>query len=228
MSLMKKIAIAICVAASAFCCNAFASITNPESGKEYRVLAQPQPTETPGKIEVIEFFAYWCPHCNVLDPILADWVNKKGAAISFRRVHIDFNNQQPPQRLFYTLEAMGKEEALHAKIFKAIHVEHKFLRTDDDMLHLVTDYGLDPKQYLETSRSFAVTAKMARAKNMQAPYGVNEVGVPTIIVDGRYMTSPGFIRDLYPPMDDLEGSRNMIPVLDYLVQKAQKEHVAKK
>jgi thiol:disulfide interchange protein DsbA len=229
MTLKKKFVVATFISLVTVCGTAFASITNPEAGKEYKVLAQPQPTDSAGKIEIIEFFAYWCPHCNTLDPILADWVKKKAATISFKRVHISYyDNQQPFQRLFYTLEAIGKEEDVHGRIFKAIHVDRRPVRSDEDMERLVTDFGIDPKKYVETSKSFSIAAKITRAQAMQLAYKVNDVGVPTIFVDGKYMTSPGFIRDLNPPMNDEEGSRNMLPTLDYLVQKAQKEHASPK
>lgn len=229
MNSTKKIILAAFIAFATFCTAACAGLSAPEAGKEYKVLAQPQATDSAGKIEVIEFFAYWCPHCNVLDPVLAEWVRKQGAAISFKRVHISYaDNQQAVQRLFYTLEAMGKEEELHSRIFKAIHTEHRILRSDQDMLHLVTDFGIDAQKYVDTARSFSVTGNMARARAMQAAYKINDVGVPTIVVDGKYMASPGFIRDLNPGMTDEDGSRNTLPVLDYLVHKAQKEHVAAK
>ena len=43
----------------------------PVAGIDYRVLKKPAATETPkGKAELIEFFGYWCPHCNTLAPAM--------------------------------------------------------------------------------------------------------------------------------------------------------------
>ena len=36
---------------------------NPAAGIDYNELRPPHPTESAGKIEVLEFFWYCCPHC---------------------------------------------------------------------------------------------------------------------------------------------------------------------
>lgn len=225
MNLLKKLLLAC--ALSAVAVTAIASISSPENGKEYQTLSQPQQTDAPGKIEVTEFFFFSCPHCNVLDPILTEWVKKQGSTISFKRVHVDFGQgQQPLQRMYYTLEAMGVEESLHTKIFHAIHVEHQFLRTDQDLLAFVTKNGVDQTKYLETSKSFAVEAKMRRAQSMQAAYKID--GVPTLYVDGHYMTSPSVLMGVNPNMAELDSSKADMQVLDALIGKVQKERAAKK
>lgn len=208
---------------------ALASTASPEVGKEYQVLAQPQQTDSPGKIEVTEFFFYSCPHCNVLDPFITEWVKKQGSAISFKRVHIDFGQgQQPLQRMYYTLEAMGKLDELHARIFHAIHAEHQyqFMRTDQDLLNFVVKNGVDKMKYLEISKSFAIESKMRRAASLQAAYKIE--GVPTLFVDGHYMTSPSVLMNINPGMSEADGSKAALQVMDALVLKAQKDHSIKK
>lgn len=39
-------------------------------GEDYLVLDKPIPQEQPGKIEVLEFFGYFCVHCHHFDPLL--------------------------------------------------------------------------------------------------------------------------------------------------------------
>jgi thiol:disulfide interchange protein DsbA len=207
---------------------ALASVTNPENGKEYQVLAQPQQTDAQGKIEVTEFFFYSCPHCNVLDPFISEWVKKQGNAISFKRVPVDFGQgQQPLQRLYYTLEAMNKLDDLHARIFHAIHAEHQYqlLRTDVDLMNFVVKNGVDKTKYLETSKSFAVESKMRRAKSLQEAYKID--GVPTLFVDGHYMTSPSVVMNLNPGMTETDSAKAVLLVMDALVLKAQKDHPGK-
>jgi thiol:disulfide interchange protein DsbA len=225
MQLIKNTAAALLLACASV--SAFASLANPEVNKEYLVLAQPQQTDSVGKIEVTEFFYYSCPHCNVLDPLITEWVKKQGNAISFKRVHIDFGQgQEPLQRMFYTLEVMGKLDELHSKIFRAIHTDRVFLRTDQDMLSFVTKNGVDKMKYLEISKSFGVESKMGRAKSLQAAYKIEFV--PAVFVDGHYMTAPSQLQQAMPGTSELEGARNMLPVLDALVIKAQKDHAVKK
>ncbi|PRC90627.1 thiol:disulfide interchange protein DsbA/DsbL [Solimicrobium silvestre] len=225
MHLIKKTVAAIlfgCISVSVL-----ASPTNPESGKEYIVLTQPQQTDAVGKVEVTEFFYYSCPHCNTLDPYITEWVKKQGNAISFKRVHVDFGQgQQPLQRMYYTLEALGKLDELHARIFQAIHKERQFLRTDQDMLNFVVKNGVDKMKYLETSKSFTIESKIRRAAAMQASYKIEFV--PAVFVDGRYMTAPSQLQQAMPGTTEVEGSQNMLPVLDALVLKVQKERGFKK
>jgi len=225
MHLIKKLLVTGFLSLISFA--ALASLTNPENGKEYFVLQQPQQTDSPGKIEVTEFFFYSCPHCNVLDPLITEWVKKQGNAISFKRVHVDFGQgQQPLQRMYYTLEIMGKVEELHAHIFNAIHKERQILRTDEDMVNFVTKHGVDKTKYLEISKSFGVEARMRRAKSLQEAYKID--GVPTLFVDGHYMTSPSTISNLNPGAPEIEGSRGSLQVMDWLVLKAQKDHASHK
>ncbi|MBC7404286.1 MAG: thiol:disulfide interchange protein DsbA/DsbL, partial [Cytophaga sp.] len=117
MRVMKKILMVLSLGLIAV--TASASVSNPENGKEYTLLERPQPTDAGKKIEVIEFFAYYCPHCYVFDPILSDWVKKQGDNIAFKRIHVSDSRVVPHQKLFYSLEAMGKLEELHTKIFNA-------------------------------------------------------------------------------------------------------------
>jgi thiol:disulfide interchange protein DsbA len=225
MQLIKKSLVALFFGFISFA--VFASTTNPENGKEYEVLAHPQQTDAQGKIEVTEFFFYSCPHCNVLDPFITEWVKKQGNAISFKRVHVDFGQgQQPLQRMFYTLEAMGKLDELHARIFAAIHKERQFLRTDQDMLDFVTKNGVDKTKYLEISKSFGIESKMRRAKSLQDAYNID--GVPTLFVDGHYKTSPSTLMNLNPGMTEADGARAALQVMDVLVLKAQKDHAKTK
>lgn len=201
---------------------ASASSGAPENGKEYKLLDRPQPTETGKKVEVIEFFGYFCPHCRAFDPYLADWVKKQGENIVFKRVHVNFHELVTQQKLYYALEAMGKIEELHGKVFDAYHVERNRLASDADVLGFVSKNGIDKQKFLDVYNSFSIQSKLSRTAQMQAAYHID--GVPTIAIDGRYITSPA---DVSAAM----GGRNSqqaqlietLKVMDSLVAKVQKE-----
>src|SRR5207245_5431421 len=99
----------------------------PQDGKDFRTLDKKAPVEAPaGKIEVVEFFWYSCPHCNAFEPKLESWLKKLPPDVAFRRVPVAFRDDfVPQQRLFYTLEAMGKVDAMQAKVFQEIHVNRQ-------------------------------------------------------------------------------------------------------
>jgi thiol:disulfide interchange protein DsbA len=160
----------------------------PEEGKDYRTLDKKAPVEAPaGKIEVVEFFWYSCPHCNAFEPKLAAWLKNLPADVAFRRVPVAFRDDfVPQQRLFYTLEAMGKVDELHAKVFHAIHVERQPTNREDAILAFAQKNGLDRAKFQELYNSFSVSTKARRAKQLQDQYQVD--GVPAMGVAGRFYT----------------------------------------
>ncbi|MBV8633082.1 MAG: thiol:disulfide interchange protein DsbA/DsbL [Burkholderiaceae bacterium] len=173
-------------------CFAAASQAAPVQGQDYTLLSLAQPTEPGKKVEVIEFFAYYCPHCNALDPDLSTWVKSHADKIVFKRVHVSANGEpMAQQRLFYALEAMGNVESFHAKIFHAMHVEHDRVNTDDDAINLAVKLGLDRAKFTSYYNSFAVQTKVQRAIQMMQSYQISSW--PTIVIDGKYVTSPSVV-----------------------------------
>jgi thiol:disulfide interchange protein DsbA len=212
---LLPLALALCLSAG----SAFASTTNPQNGVEYTTLATPQPTQASGKkVEVIEFFMYHCPVCNALEPAFEEWVKKQGDNIVLRRVHMPFTGPNDPEaHLYLTLEAMGKSEELAPKVFHARHVEHMKL-TDDAILDWVGKNGLDKAQFLETWKSFGVTTKLHGLERVLGAYKIESV--PTIVVDGKYVTSPGQQYNNGVPQDQIFTAA--LQVADVLVAKAAK------
>jgi protein dithiol oxidoreductase (disulfide-forming) len=165
-----------------------AQSAEPVEGKEYRLVRPAQPTDVPaGKLEVIEFFMYGCPHCNTLEPLLKAWSAKLPADVVLRKVHVPFGERRH-QQLFCTLEAMGKAEAVSPAVFRAIHVDRDRLDSVDRMAALVAAQGLDAKQFRDTFDSFAVRTRMRRGAQLAESHGVE--GVPAFTVNGKYYTAP--------------------------------------
>ena len=159
-----------------------------KEGKDYKRLDKPVAPDAPaGKVDVIEFFWYSCPHCNAFEPTLDAWVKAAPKDLSIRRVPVAFNASfVPQQKLYYTLEGMGKLEELHAKVFRAIHVEKLKLAKDDEILAWVTKQGVDAAKFKEVYGSFTVSNQARRAAQLQEAYGVE--GVPSMGVAGKYYT----------------------------------------
>jgi thiol:disulfide interchange protein DsbA len=201
-------------------CDAFGAL--PVIGEGYLPLPTPQATESGKKVEVIEFFAYYCPHCNALDQSLTKWVKSQGDNIVFKRVHTTVTGEPvPQQRLFYTLESMGKLDEFHSKIFDAIHIQRKHLDTDEQILEFVTQQGIDKENFLAIYNSFSVQSKVTRAVKMQTSYGVHTW--PTIILDGRYMTSPPIAGSKIVPYDENVAQSLMLITLENLVTQLHKD-----
>jgi thiol:disulfide interchange protein DsbA len=201
---------------------AFASPADPKLGAEYVQLASPQPAQVVGKkVEVIEFFMYHCPHCNVLEPYLAEWVKKQGDKINFKRVHMPYSGANDPEtHLYLTLEAMGKLDEMHAKVFKAIHVDRVRMNTDAVVLDWAVKNGLDKAKFLDAWNSFGVMTKLKRVPAVLNAYKIDSV--PTLVVDGRLMTSPAVVDAANRGMDEGTLSKATVQVLDGMVAKVAK------
>ena len=183
-----------------------------KEGKDYKRLDKPvAPDAAAGKVDVIEFFWYSCPHCNVFEPTLDAWVKAAPKDLFIRRVPVAFNASfVPQQKLFYTLEGMGKLDALHAKVFRAIHVDKLKLAKDDDIFAWAGQQGVDAAKFKEVYNSFTVSNQVRRASQLQDAYGVE--GVPSMGVAGKYYTD-----------GTMAGSmQNVLHVVEHLTAVARK------
>ncbi|MDB5794628.1 MAG: disulfide bond formation protein DsbA [Noviherbaspirillum sp.] len=202
--------------------SAGASPANPQNGTDYRTLEKAQATESGKKVEVTEFFWYSCPHCAALEPALQDWVKKQGDKIEFRRVPVAFRDTfVPEQKLFYTLEAMGKLDPVHLKVFNAIHGERQRLDNDAAITAFVTKQGIDKEKFLEVYNSFGVQAKVRRAAQLQTAYKVD--GVPMIAIDGRFITAPSIVARSIGNQPESALHAATLQVMDVLVARVAKE-----
>lgn len=168
---------------------AHAQAKAPVAGKDYIKLSRPAPVDAPaGKVEVLEFFGYWCPHCAKFEPAFDAWVKKAPAHMVVRRIPVAFRDTQAPlQRLYFALEAMGKVDELHGKVFTALHGERVNLSTQDDIVNWVAKQGIDKAKFLEQYNSFSMSGKVKRASQLAEAYQLD--GVPAMGVAGQYFTS---------------------------------------
>jgi thiol:disulfide interchange protein DsbA len=189
-----------------------AQARKPEEGSDFLTLDKKVAVEAPaGKVEVIEFFWYSCPHCNAFEPKLVNWIKKLPPDVSMRRVPVAFRDDfVPQQRLYYTLEAMGKLDELHGKVFNTIHQERVMIDKEATILAWAEKNGLDRAKFQETYNSFSVQTKARRATQLQDAYKVQ--GVPAIGIAGRYYTD-----------GTMAGNMDRaLAVTDYLVAEARK------
>ena len=175
---------------------ALAQAKPPVAGTDYMVLEKRASVEAPaGKIEVVEFFWYSCPHCNAFEPTLNAWVKGVGKDVSVRRVHVAFRDDfVPQQRLFYALEAMGLLDKLHGQVFAAIHVEKQKLARGDEIGDWVGKQGVDKTKFMEQYNSFSISTKATRGAQLQNAYRVE--GVPALGVAGRFYTDGSLARSM--------------------------------
>jgi thiol:disulfide interchange protein DsbA len=160
--------------------------TGFKEGTDYFKLSQAVPTEAgKGRIEVLEFFWYNCPHCNAFEPTLSAWGKKLPKDVELKRVPVRFRAEfEPQQRAYYVLEALGKVEELQGKMFAAIHTERQTLTTLEPLLGWAEKNGITKKQFTDLYNSFTVIGKARRAAQLQEQFKVE--GVPALGVAGRF------------------------------------------
>ncbi|WP_394673079.1 thiol:disulfide interchange protein DsbA/DsbL [Limnobacter sp.] len=157
----------------------------------FRKVRREVPRSTPGKIDVVEFFWYGCIHCYNFEPKVNAWYKKLPSDVVFTKIPIVYQSQrvnfQGHQRLYYTLEAMGKLDMAHSKVFEAMHKDKKQLANDEQIFDFAESLGLKREEFANMFKSFGVNAKCAQAKSIFEAYGAD--GVPTLGVDGKFFTS---------------------------------------
>ena len=183
----------------------------PQEGKDFVALDKRAPVDAQGKVELVEFFWYGCPHCNAFEPQLHAWLKNLPKDVQFRRVPVAFRTEMvPEQQLFYSLEALNEVERLHIKVFQTIHVDKQPLNTPERIAAWVEKQGLDKTKFMQVFQSFSVVAKARRATQLQDAYQV--AGVPALGVAGRFYTD-----------GSLTGSMaRALQVTDYLIGEARK------
>lgn len=183
----------------------------PQEGKHYSRLQMPQPTEQPGKVEVIEFFWYGCPHCFDFEPLLKSWTKKLPGDVHFKKVPAIFRAEWAAgARIYYTLEALNLLDKHHDAVFNAVIKQRVNLNDEKILFDWVTKQGIDRQQFADMYKSFAVDGKVRRAAEMTQEYGFG--GVPVVIVGGKYMPAP-----------NLGTFGNMLEVVDGLIAKNRSE-----
>lgn len=182
---------------------------------DYRVIPQ-QPVESGERIEVIDFFFYACTYCNDLLPHLERWQKRNSAEVVFRHVPVVRHDSWAPlAKTYYTLEAMGEAERLHSMVYRSYHIEELSMSQDKVIAEWAEKHGLDREKFMTIYRSDEIRQKVERTRKMTMDYDIQ--GTPSIVVDGRYLTSTSMTPSI----------PQVIPVLDGLVRLARQQRLEK-
>lgn len=180
-------------------------------GRDWRSLVRPQPPSVPGKIEVLEFFSYGCPHCAHVNPLIKPWAAALPAGLSFRRVPVTFGRAAWANlaRLFYALELIGDLERLDQAVFAAVSEQRKNLFTEAAILAWVQGQGVAGDSFKEAFNGFTADTQVRLSDALVKDYGVD--AVPMITVAGRYVVVG----------DDAKGYADLLAIADRLIDKAR-------
>jgi len=178
----------------------------------YTEVFNPQPVHTGEQIEVLEFFWYGCPHCYDLEPTIHDWLTNKPANADYLPMPAVLNKSwEFHARVYYTLEALGVLDTLHTPFFDSIHAQRMRINDLDAFISWATKNGIESKDAEAAFKSFAVHTKVQQARTLSENYRIT--GVPTLIVDGKYLTSASMAG----------GHDELMKVVNFLVAKSATE-----
>lgn len=178
-----------------------------KEGVEYLRIAD-QPTNSPGKVEVIEFFWYGCPHCYKFEPILSNWLKTKSSNIEFIRVPAVFRPEwKIHARTYYALQAMGLGEKYHLALFDALHKDRKKLYTEEAVTEFLVSQGVNKDEFKAAYGAFSIDGQVRKAIKIVKGYAIQ--GVPAMGVNGKYLIS-GKSAGSY---------EKMLRIVDYLAKK---------
>ena len=176
-----------------------------DEGIDYKRIYSENKHKKTKKIEVVEFFGLFCPHCRSFSPVINRWAEKLPANVEFKKLHVPFR-EVSHQRLYFTLKKMGLIDKYLDKLFADIQDERLPLKDFLSITIWVEDNGLSLADFEKEWNSNKVKKDMKEASSLMKLFKVT--GVPQIIVDGVFLTSPAMVG----------SNRRIIGLLDYLIE----------
>jgi thiol:disulfide interchange protein DsbA len=155
----------------------------------YQHVQPAQPTQAqPGKIEVLEFFWYGCPHCYAMEPHVDKWLQSKPADVEFIRVPGVLNKVwMAHARAYYTAQKLGVLDQIHQPLFNALHRERRKIFSEDELRAFFEEKGVKPEDFTRIFNSHDIEIRVKQAYMLAQNYRLT--GVPAFIVNGKYATS---------------------------------------
>ena len=187
-----------------------------QAGTHYFPIDPPQPTSSGDKVEVLEVFSYACIHCAHFQPSVNTWKQHMPADVRWEYVPAAFGGPWDEfARAYYAAEILGVQARTHDAAFKAIHVD-RVIKTgsQDEIADLYGKWGVDRTKFLDTMKSFGVTAKLNRGKQFAQRTGVT--ATPTIIINGKYRVN----------VTEDRGFAGMLSTVDFLLAQERAQAAA--
>lgn len=193
-----------------------AGTTELVEGRDWVPISPPQPGDSAGKIEVLEFFSYGCPHCRELHPLVSVWATHLSDDVALRRIPVSFGRSAwaALARLYLALELTEDLARLDMAVFDAIHDQRAKLYTKESIVAWVEAQGVDAKAFTEAFDSFAVQTRLARSDQLVRQYRID--AVPRLTVAGRYAVVGR----------EAKGHADLLAIADALIEQTRARRAA--
>jgi len=178
-----------------------------QEGLHYFLIEEGAPAPN-GATEVVEVFSYMCSHCNTFEPYINSWANRNAENVKFSRIPVVFGRKawEIYARAYVTAQMMGIGDDAHTAMMDKLWKEKAVMRSMEDLAGFYSNFGVDPKAFLATSKSFAVDARMRKQQRLVQTYGIR--GTPSLVLNGKYRIAG----NAAVPSFDV-----MLDVVDYLI-----------
>ena len=160
---------------------------SPELKGKFEVLKGEVSTHTPGKVKLIEFADFYCPHCHRFDGDALPLLEKEfGNKLEATMVGFPVIPGKLPTAfdMYEQAKMMGKGNEMKAVLFRTIHKD-KITGVLDRSLRegLIREVGLDPKAFEEGMAS----GKPAKIFEEGRKWGerIKVQSTPTVLIDGN-------------------------------------------
>lgn len=177
-----------------------------EEGVNYDVIKQ---TAT-AKPEVLEFFSYYCPHCNTFEPLMATLEKELDSNVTFKKNHVDFlGGEMGPQltRAIAAADMLQVEKEFSSRVFDRIHTKRQQINGEKDILAIFSEVGISESEAKGALASFPVVGLASQMKRNTETFKIR--GVPAVIVNGKYQVKTGSVR----------SEKEFIELVNYLTKK---------
>ena len=177
-------------------------------GKDYVTLTGEATILPDGRIEVIEFFWFGCPSCFRFESTLVAW--QKPETVNFINVPTVWNRSTEfHAHVYYSMELLGLNDELMQPFYDELHVKRNKINNLEDFEQWASAQpGIDAGKLTSTVLSFGTRTKVAQADLLANQYGVT--GVPTLVVAGKYRTSPSMVGSAVRALDVVEYLVNRV------------------
>ncbi|MFT5720905.1 MAG: thiol:disulfide interchange protein DsbA [Motiliproteus sp.] len=179
-------------------------------GQHYSRLQQTVRTQDPSKVEVVEVFGYWCPHCNDFERYMNPWKETLSESVDLKHLPVVFSPKQAEfAKAYYVSVALGVEQETHPALFSLIHQQRSWINTREQLGAFFVDFGVSEADFNRAYGSFALNTQLSLGKKKATEYKIT--GVPSMIVNGKYVVTAG----------SAGSQKAMLDVVDYLVAQEQ-------
>lgn len=137
---------------------------------------------------------------------MVEWLKTKPANVEFIRQPAVFSDLWGKHaKAYYTAEALGVLEKVHADLFDAIQNKKQKLTDENDLAKFFAEHGVKDEDFRAAYNSFLVDAKLRQAESIGPRYGIT--GVPSLVVNGKYKVTA----------QSAKSQANMLNVVNQLI-----------